>query len=150
MLPLSHSIKVSLVIFEPLNKRIVATLRQSFIVGYSNTLKRVRKCSKGLKTPFFFVILLVGDNPTAPTLTQLSNIAGLKTANVYNRLIKAIKAGYVYKENKKYYLTGAGRKAYEAMCREYDVAMKEISRHIIEDYLRRQSANQGNDLDRLK
>lgn len=81
--------------------------------------------------------MLVGDNPTAPTLTHLANLGGLKVDNTYNRLMRAIRAGYVYKDNKRYYLTSSGRLAYEAMCREYDATMNEILRELLKEAQKR-------------
>ncbi len=132
-----------------MNKRVTASFRQTFIVGYTNMLKRVRKGSKGLRNQYFSIILLVGDTPTANTLTQIANSGGITLSNAYQRIGKAIRAGYVYKENKRYYLTSEGKTAYNALCVESDKAMNEIKRYLLEEIERERLRDDRADLERL-
>ncbi len=112
-------------------------------------LKRVRKRSKGLRNHFLFTILLVGDSRTARTATELAFICSSTMSNTYQRLAKAIKAGYVYKENKRYYLTSEGNTAYNALCVESDKAMNEIKRYLLEEIERERLRDDREDLYKL-
>ncbi len=76
-------------------------------------------------------------------------MANLTRDNIYKRLYRAIKAGYVYKQDKRYYLTSAGKTAYDALCIESDKAMNEIKRYLLEEIRRNMDKSGNEDIERL-
>lgn len=116
-----------------MNKGKQATIRAKFVLGYSSSLAKVRKSSKGLKTQFMFSIMLLGEYPEGLRCNEAAKISGKQQTDIFMRFSRAISAGYIRKQNKRYYLTDSGLLTYNAICKEFDSALNDILRVLIEE-----------------
>lgn len=119
--------------FVALNKGNLTTLRALLINGYTDTIRRVRRSEKGLKQPYFKPIIILGEYPDGLTCAEAGIVAKSSRSAIYQRLKRGIKAGYVRKENKRYYLTDTGLRVYNAICLEFDASMNEIVKILVEE-----------------
>jgi DNA-binding IclR family transcriptional regulator len=113
-----------------------ANLRDSLIVGCISSLKQAKRAQKGLRNQYLQFILLVGNHPEGLRCVDASKIAGMSLHNAYQQLYRSIRAGYIYKSNKRYYLTTSGRLAYDAVCKQFDVTMNEIIKELVREAAR--------------
>lgn len=102
------------------------------MVGYSEVLIKVRRGVKGLRVAYIFSIEIVGEHPGI-RLNEICAITGRNKSNMYESITRVIDSGFIYKENKRYYLTDTGRQVYDTVCREFDVSMNEIIRVLVEE-----------------
>ena len=116
-----------------MNKRNTATIRTLLIVAYTDILTKARKSAKGLRLHHLFSIQLLGDYPDGLGVTDAGRLADRSPQDVYNKFMRMIKAGFVYRSNKKYYLTHTGRAVYDTICKEFDVSFKKIVRALVEE-----------------
>lgn len=102
-----------------------ASIRTQLIVGYSDILNKARKGVDGLILPYFYCIMLVGDN-SGLSCVELAELKHGKRSAMYRKLFRVIRAGFIYKENKRYYLTDSGAKVYGTICKEFEPLYKDI------------------------
>ena len=119
--------------FAGMNERKQATIRALFINGYTDSLRRVRKSHKGLKQPYIKPVMIIGEYAEGITCIAAAEICNSSRSAMYQLLFRAIKGGYIYKSNKVYYLTDAGRNVYASMCKEFDTSMKTIIAALVEE-----------------
>lgn len=114
-----------------------ATLRAQLIVGYTNTLKTVRRSVKGLRAGNLWGIMLAGDSPNGIRLIEMHNITGVKYGDCFQRVNRGIRDGWMYKADKRYYLTERGQQVYTLVCNAFDKEYKAIVAAIVADVQKR-------------
>ena len=80
--------------------------------------------------------MLVGDN-SGVRACEAGRLCGKSVHTVYNCFIRATKAGYIYKSNKRYYLTDSGKCVYNSICKEFDQSMNEILSVLMDEVRRK-------------
>ena len=116
-----------------MNERKRATIQALFAVEYGNMLKRVRSAEKGLRIQYLFAINILGGYNEGLRLCEAREITGKSDQNIFKQFRLGIERGYIYKSNKRYYLTDAGRNVYVSMCKEFDTSMKAIIAALVEE-----------------
>lgn len=114
-----------------------ASLRAQLMVGYTDILEQAKKSQKGLRNQYLFTIMLVGDHPEGLRCVDAAKLSGRTLHNMYQRLFKAQKAGYIQKANKLYSLTDSGRNVYSAICAQFDILMKDLIKHLVSEAAKR-------------
>lgn len=103
-----------------------ATIRGLLVNNYTDILIKARKGCKGLRMQYISSLMIVGEYSEGLRCVDFSALTGKSLHNGYQVLLRGIKAGYIRKENKKYYLTDKGANVYATICREFDVSLKKI------------------------
>lgn len=116
-----------------MNKAQTTTIRTLLITNYTDILIKARKAQKGLRMQYISTIMLVGEYSDGLRCIEAAMITGKTIHNTYQKLFRACRAGYVRKENKRYYLTDTGMRVYSSVCVEFDTAMNEILKVLIEE-----------------
>lgn len=109
-----------------------ATIRGLLFNNYTDILVKARKSVKGLRMQYITTCMIVGDISGCRCIEFSSN-TGKTLHNSYQILLRAIKAGYVYKDAKRYYLTDKGATVYATICAEFDASMNEIIKVLVEE-----------------
>jgi len=120
-----------------MDKRKQATIRALFVNGYTDSLRRVRKSQKGLKQPYIKPVVIIGEYPEGITCIDAAEVCKTSRSAMYQLLFRAIKGGFIYKSNKRYYLTDSGKCVYNSICKEFDRSMNEILNVLMDEVRRR-------------
>lgn len=102
-----------------------ATLDSVLFIGYSEVLAQVRRGVKGLRIQYLFAIVTIGQNSGCRCF-EISELINKRRSSITNRFNTAIKAGFVYKQDKRYYLTESGAKVYAAINEGFKPIRKQI------------------------
>lgn len=119
-----------------MNKEQTTTIRTLLTVTYSDILTEARRGQKGLRMAYLFSIQFIGEN-TGSTVQACAEVCGKTRGTIYTRFKRVIVAGYMYKQDKRYYLTDSGLKVYNTICREFDASMEEIVKVLTEEARKR-------------
>lgn len=109
-----------------MKEAIRTTLRNKLVVEYSEILIKARRGHKGLRMAYLYSIQLLGSHPEGLKLCDICRITGKVKGNIHKRLVRCMSAGFIHKDNMRYYLTDSGLKVYSTICREFDSSMNEI------------------------
>lgn len=120
-----------------MNKQKRATIRTLFIVKYSDILNKARKAQNGLRTQHLFSIQLLGEYPEGLGVSEAGRLAGKSPQDIYNRFVRVMKVGFIYRADKRYYLTDSGKCVYNSICKEFDQSMNEILSVLMDEVRRK-------------
>lgn len=123
--------------FVAMIKRQTATIRALLVGNYSDILVKVRKAQKGLRMQHISIIILVGEYPEGLRGIDGAEMIKVSRSAFYQKIQRIVSAGFIYKMNKRYYLTDSGQRVYTSVCREFDASMNEILKVLIEEARRR-------------
>lgn len=103
------------------------------LVEYSNILTGARRGVKGLRLQHLFSIQLLGQHPSGLGLAAAGRLTGRSPQCIQARFDRVIRAGFIRKENKRYYLTDTGARVYQQISESFANSMESIIKVLVEE-----------------
>ena len=108
----------------------VSKLGLNCVIKLMEAATIARRKVRGTRVSHFVLILVIGTKE-GEQLGEAVKVTGLRSDNVWHRLNRLKKLGYIHKVNRRYYLTDKGRWVYNTVLEKVKPSLNELIQQMI-------------------